>query len=90
MITTFKNLDYSNGTDLVVCHNCDTLMSLPLNYAVCPVCGESRYLVDIDSDCQLDIDGWEEPMIEDVAKFCESGKVDKDGYPVSQLLKKID
>ena len=76
MIHTFRNIDYTGGSDLVKCNNCDTMMVVPSTYAVCPLCGKVGCLSDIEQDCELDIAGWEDPIIADDAVYKETQEGD--------------
>jgi uncharacterized OB-fold protein len=54
MIHTFRNLDYTTGTNLVKCHNCGALMMLPTHMDKCPECGDKSHLETIEHDINGD------------------------------------
>lgn len=87
MIRTFRNLDYHCGTDLVRCNQCDTLMFLPSDCGVCPVCGDTHCLEDIDREVE-GISGDEEVVTDD-ALYRDSGEIDDEGYSVPELVPNV-
>lgn len=85
-VKVYKNLDYTSGGDLVKCKYCGSLMYVPFAMGVCPECGESHHLEDIEIDADIANVRYEYAVIEDNADYCESGNIDADGFPIARAL----
>ena len=86
-VKVYKNLDYDSGGDLVKCKHCGSLMYVPFAMGVCPECGESHHLENIEIDADIANVRYEYAVIEDNADYCESGVIDDDGYPIAAPIK---
>lgn len=85
-VKTYKNLDYQLGGDLVKCNYCGALMYVPFACGVCPECGETHYLEDVEQDANFSHIQYEYAVIETNADYGESDEIDDDGYPVAKTL----
>lgn len=85
-VKTYKNLDYQLGGDLVKCNYCGALMYVPFACGVCPECGETHYLEDIEQDADFAKIRYEYAIIETYADYGEGDEIDSEGYPVVKVL----
>lgn len=85
-VKTYKNLNYILGGDLVKCNYCGTLMYVPFACGVCPECGETHYLEDVEQDANFSHIQYEYAVIETYADYGESDEIDDEGYIVAKVL----